>query len=102
MITRIVKLEFKEHKTKEFLQLFDTVANRISEFPGCEGMKLYQDIDRPNIIITYSYWDSEEKLNNYRNSDVFSQIWPKLKPWFSEKPQAWSVEAYFDGFRSKA
>ena len=102
MITRIVKLEFKEHKTKEFLQLFDTVANRISEFPGCEGMKLYQDIDRPNVIITYSYWDSEEKLNNYRNSDVFSQIWPKLKPWFSAKPVAWSVAAYFDGFKSKA
>jgi quinol monooxygenase YgiN len=100
MITRIVKLEFKEHKTKDFLQLFDTVANRINEFPGCAGMKLYQDIDRPNIIITYSYWASEEKLNNYRNSDVFNQIWPKLKPWFSAKPVAWSVSAYFDGFRS--
>lgn len=101
MITRIVKLEFDEDQTEEFLRFFDTVANQINDFPGCKGMKLYQDIERPNIIITYSYWNSEEELSNYRNSDVFNEIWPKIKPWFSAKPVAWSVGAYFDGFKSK-
>lgn len=98
MITRIVKLEFREEKTQDFLDFFDTINHIVNEFPGCFGMKLYQDIDRPNIIMTYSHWENQEALNTYRDSPEFGQIWPKIKPWFQEKPQAWSVSAYFDGF----
>ncbi len=98
MITRIVKLEFREDKTQDFLRFFDTINHIVNEFPGCFGMKLYQDIDRPNIVMTYSHWENQEALNRYRDSPEFGQIWPKIKPWFQEKPQAWSVKAYFDGF----
>ena len=101
MITRIVKMEFKEDKIAEFLLFFDTIKHVVNEYKGCHGMKLYQDIDRPNIIMTYSHWDSQDDLNNYRDSDEFGQIWPQIKPWFSEKPMAWSVTAYFDGFMQK-
>jgi quinol monooxygenase YgiN len=101
MITRIVKLEFEESKIADFLTFFDTIKNVVNEFPGCYGMKLYQDIDRPNIIMTYSHWDSQESLDNYRNSEQFGQIWPNIKPWFSNKPEAWSVNAYFNGFDAK-
>lgn len=98
MITRIVKLEFQEDKVDDFLRFFDTIKNIVNEFPGCYGMKLYQDVDRPNIIMTYSHWDCQESLNKYRNSEQFGMIWPKIKPWFNAKPEAWSVEAYFNGF----
>ena len=98
MITRIGKLEFQEERTQDFLDFFDTIKHIVNEFPGCYGMKLYQDINRPNIVMTYSHWDHEDSLNNYRNSEQFGQIWPRIKPWFQEKPQAWSVAAYFDGF----
>ena len=101
MITRIVKLTFEENKVEEFLAFFDTIKNVVNNFPGCYGMKLYQDIDRPNIIMTYSHWESINDLNNYRDSEAFGSIWPKIKPWFKEKPEAWSVGAYFDGFESE-
>ena len=101
MITRIVKMEFKEDKVDDFLAFFDTIKHIVNEFPGCYGMKLYQDVDRPNIIMTYSHWESLSDLNNYRDSEAFGRIWPRIKPWFSEKPEAWSVEAYFDGFAKK-
>lgn len=101
MITRIVKLEFQEDKIDDFLSFFDTIKHVVNEFPGCYGMKLYQDIDRPNIVMTYSHWDNQESLNNYRNSSQFGMIWPKIKPWFKEKPEAWSVGAYFNGFEQK-
>ena len=101
MITRIVKLEFQEERTQDFLDFFDTISHIVNEFPGCFGMKLYQDIHRPNIVMTYSHWDSQESLDRYRNSEQFGQIWPKIKPWFEEKPQAWSVSAYFNGFEEK-
>lgn len=101
MITRIVKLEFKEEHVEDFLNFFDGIQDIVNEFPGCQGMKLYQDIYRPNIIMTYSHWNSEEDLNKYRNSKDFGEIWPKIKPWFAERPAAWSVSAYFNGFESK-
>ncbi|MDG1148435.1 MAG: antibiotic biosynthesis monooxygenase [Crocinitomicaceae bacterium] len=98
MITRIVKLEFNVDKVDDFLRFFDTVKHVVNEFPGCHGMKLYQDTNKPWIIITYSHWESQEHLNDYRNSEEFGSIWPKIKPWFSNKPEAWSVSAYFNGF----
>ncbi len=100
MITRIVKLEFQEAKTADFLAFFDTIKHIVNEFPGCYGMKLYQDVDHPNIVMTYSHWDSVDSLNKYRDSEAFGKIWPTIKPWFNAKPQAWSVAAYFDGFEA--
>ncbi|MDX2360288.1 MAG: antibiotic biosynthesis monooxygenase family protein [Crocinitomicaceae bacterium] len=101
MITRIVKLEFEKDKTAEFLAFFDTIKHIVNEFPGCYGMKLYQDIDRPNIIMTYSHWESQKDLDRYRDSEDFGRIWPKIKPWFTNKPEAWSVNAYFNGFEEQ-
>lgn len=101
MITRIVKLTFEEERVADFLAFFDTIKHVVNEFPGCYGMKLYQDIDRPNIIMTYSHWQSQQDLDNYRQSEAFGQIWPNIKPWFKDKPEAWSVNAYFNGFEEK-
>lgn len=101
MITRIVKLEFQEGKIKEFLAFFETIKHRVNEFPGCYGMKLYQDIDSPNVVMTYSHWQSQTELDNYRKSQTFGEVWPTIKPWFKEKPEAWSVNAYFNGFEEK-
>ena len=100
MITRIVKLEFEESKTEQFLLFFDTVKNKVNSFPGCKGMRLHQDLHNPNVIITYSQWDSQESLDAYRSSETFGQVWPTIKPWFTKKPQAWSVSKYFDGFEA--
>ena len=99
MITRIVQLEFNQDKIEDFLRFFDMIKHQVNSFPGCHGMKLYQDIDRPTIVMTYSHWEDQEALDAYRNSKTFGTIWPKIKPWFNGKPQAWSVNAYFDGFK---
>jgi quinol monooxygenase YgiN len=101
MITRIVQLEFEQDKIEGFLQFFDTIKHQVNTFPGCHGMKLYQDINQPNIVMTYSHWENQEALDAYRKSETFGTIWPKIKPWFNAKPQAWSVNAYFNGFESK-
>ncbi len=98
IITRIVKLEFQEEHIEDFLAYFDTICHIVNEFPGCYGMKLYQDVDHPNVVMTYSHWASEEALNAYRDSDAFGRIWPTIKPWFAAKPEAWSVKPYFNGF----
>ncbi len=92
MITRIVKLHFQEEKVNDFLSLFDQVVTKVNAFPGCQKMHMLRDINNPTVFITHSLWDSEEDLNKYRDSELFQTIWPTIKPWFAEKPQAWSLD----------
>jgi quinol monooxygenase YgiN len=98
---RIVKLTFTEDKVTDFLSFFDSIKHIVNNFPGCHGMKLLQDIHNPSIVMTYSLWKEEQDLENYRISPEFKNIWSTIKPWFSEKAEAWSVNAYFDGFLEK-
>ncbi len=100
MLTRIVKITFQEEKLTTFFEHFETVKWKVASFPGCRGMKLLKDIHNPCIIMTYSIWDSEEALNSYRDSKLFGELWPTIKPWFAAKAEAWSVETHFDGFVS--
>jgi quinol monooxygenase YgiN len=98
MITRIVKLHFQEKHTADFMSYFDSISHVVNEFPGCHGMRLYRSVDDHNVVFTYSHWDHIEALNNYRDSEAFQTIWPKIKPWFAYRPEAWTVERLFDGF----
>ena len=99
MLVRIVKLQFKEEKINDFLMHFETVKWKVASFPGCKGMKLLQDIKNPCIIMTYSIWDNEEALENYKNSNLFTTIWLSIKIWFDAKAEAWSLQTTFNGFK---
>ena len=92
MIIRIVKLKFETEKVQDFLALFDSVVTKVNSFPGCYQMHMVRDIQNPNLFFTYSQWENETALNNYRDSDLFQSIWPIIKPWFSQKAEAWSTE----------
>ena len=99
MLVRIVKMEFQSDKVDDFLSFFDTVKEAIASFEGCLGMKLMQDQANSSIIFTYSHWENQDALNKYRDSELFGSVWPIVKPWFNTKPEAWSLDTYFDGFR---
>lgn len=92
MLIRIVKMTFSADKTEEFQARFHIIKEKIMEFEGCELLELYRDKSDPNIFFTYSYWQSEEDLNQYRNSDFFKEVWGHTKKMFTKKPEAWSVD----------
>jgi heme-degrading monooxygenase HmoA len=48
-------------------------------------------VDRQRFY-TYSYWQDEVSLNNYRKSALFEVVWPKTKAMFDQKPIAHSLE----------
>lgn len=98
MITRIVQLSFKENHLNEFLDHFEQVKQHVNTYPGCLGMRLHQSIDNPCLILTYSLWQDQASLENYRKSELFGTIWPVIKRWFDAPPQAWSTTSVFDGF----
>ena len=91
MLVRIVKLTFKKENISSFEKLFADTKQKIRNFEGCNFLELYQEEEKPNVFFTYSYWDSAESLEKYRNSDFFKLVWSKTKILFDAKPEAWSV-----------
>lgn len=92
MFVRIVKMEFNKEKTEEFLANFNAKKEQIRNSKGCQLLELYRDKDNPTIFFTYSYWETEQDLENYRNSDLFKTVWAQTKILFNQKPEAWSVD----------
>jgi heme-degrading monooxygenase HmoA len=92
MFIRIVKMRFHEDKIEAFLNNFEEVKHHIRNFEGNRFLELYQDKNDKRIFFTYSYWENEEALENYRKSDLFEGVWSYTKTLFSDKPEAWSVD----------
>ena len=92
MFVRIVKMSFSEEHIDDFLNNFEENKSKIRAFKGCNLLELYRDKINSNIFFTYSYWESENDLEQYRQSDLFKSVWSKTKALFNSKPEAWSVE----------
>lgn len=97
MLVRIVKMTFKPELIPTFLVLFENNKTTIRQFNGCQFLELYQDKTKPQQFFTYSHWQDEESLENYRHSDIFKNIWTETKKMFAEKPEAWSVTKIMQG-----
>ena len=93
MIIRIVKLTFQAEKAADFIQIFETKKPTILQFGGCHHLELWRDKKAKNVFFTCSHWENEDCLNAYRHSEFFKETWAKTKAAFSDKPEAWSVEA---------
>ena len=85
-------MTFSPDKTDAFKARFEGLKHSILEFKGCEFLELYQDKNNECIFFTYSHWQSEEDLNNYRQSGFFKEVWSKTKTMFTQRPEAWSVD----------
>lgn len=97
MIIRIVKLTIHPEKIAEFKAIYEANMKLIKDVEGCEKLELLQEKGRySNVVMTYSYWESEEHLANYRDSQLFLNIWKTVKPLFCAKPEAWSMERKFE------
>lgn len=91
MIVRIVKMTFDPGKVDEFLEVFAMYKENIRKQEGCSHLDLLRDVNSPNIFFTYSHWENEECLNNYRDSELFKTVWGKTKILFEKKAEAWSL-----------
>jgi len=92
MFVRIVKLSFHEENIPAFLENFELMKEKIRNAPGNRFLELYQDKNNKCIFFTYSYWETEQDLEDYRNSELFDGIWNFTKKLFNDKPEAWSVD----------
>jgi quinol monooxygenase YgiN len=91
-LIRVVRMTFRPEEVPAFLENFEAHKILIRNFPGCRHLELWQDHNQKNIFVTYSHWESEEALNQYRDSELFKSVWNYTKALFSEKTQAWSTK----------
>lgn len=97
MLIRIVKLTIHPDKIDEFKSIYEAHMKLIKGMPGCEKLEFLQEKGQySNVVMTYSYWNSEHDLEAYRNSELFLKIWKTVKPLFCAKPEAWSMEREFE------
>jgi hypothetical protein len=88
-------MHFREEEIDTFKALFEEIKFKIRAFPGVLHLECLQDVNDPQIFFTYSHWESEADLENYRNSDLFKSTWVKTKILFEHKAEAWSTETIF-------
>ena len=92
MFVRIVKMSFAEENIPAFLENFELMKDKIRNASGNRFLELYQDKNNKCIFFTYSYWETEQDLENYRKSELFTEVWAFTKKLFNNKPEAWSVD----------
>lgn len=92
MIKRIVKLTFQPDQTEAFRSIFEEMKVQIRGFEGCHHLELWRSRSEPNVFFTFSFWDSEEYLDAYRQSELFQGTWRRTKALFAARPEAWSVD----------
>ena len=92
MLVRIVKLSFHEENIPAFLENFELMKEKIRNATGNRFLELYQDKNNKCLFFTYSYWETEHDLENYRQSELFYDVWEFTKKLFNDKPEAWSVD----------
>ena len=84
-------MSFHEENIPKFMENFNLIKEKIRNSPGNRYLELYQDKNNPEIFFTYSFWETEEDLENYRKSALIDEVWTFTKKLFNDKPEAWSV-----------
>lgn len=85
-------MSFHEENIPKFMENFNLIKEKIRNSPGNRYLELYQDKNNPCVFFTYSFWETEEDLENYRKSALFDDVWTFTKKLFNDKPEAWSVD----------
>jgi quinol monooxygenase YgiN len=85
-------MSFEPELVNDFIHIFNQSQNDIKMFPGCIALSLFKEKGKENIMYTWSIWESEDALEKYRASELFTNTWSKTKKLFNAPPIAYSLE----------
>lgn len=94
MIIRIVRMYFDADGEEEFLEIFDRTKGAIGNVEGCLHLELLRDAETPHAFATLSHWADQRHLDNYRKSELFKNVWGRVKTLFTRPAEAVSLEQY--------
>ena len=96
MVVRIVRMYFTEDSAEEFLEIFGRTKEAIRSVNGCTHLELLRDPGIPHAFTTLSHWSDERMLDEYRKSELFKNVWGRVKTLFSQPADAYSLEKYME------
>lgn len=74
-IVRLIYIKIAPEERDEAIALWKTeCAPLMIKQKGCISEKLLKATDHPGEYISYSEWESQEDIENYRNSDDHREI----------------------------
>lgn len=89
-LSRIVMLYFEPGFARTFEEIFEKHRKRLLDLDGCDEVKVYRGADNSDDFITVSRWRDDESLQAYRKSELFREVWSKVKPRFRKRAEAFS------------
>lgn len=78
MIKVVAKGNFIEGKIEEAIKLYEELVDKTRKEYGCISYNLYQDKLNHSILTVIEEWESEEALENHKNTEHFTRIVPLL------------------------
>jgi autoinducer 2-degrading protein len=84
-------MHFFAENRAAFEKIFKQSAPKIRSFEGCLHVHLLNELQDNCRYFTYSHWENEAALENYRNSELFKTTWAKTKVLFDAPAEAWST-----------
>ena len=91
MVVRIVRMHFREEAVAQFLTIFESNKIAIRNFPGCRHLELLKDINHPGTYMTISHWEHTDDLEAYRKSELFVNVWARVKKLFVARTEAFTT-----------
>jgi hypothetical protein len=70
-------MSFEPHKVEDFLLFLKQLNCKLQHLMVAKALFYDRDAQLPNVLCTYSYWQSEMHLNKYRYSPLFKDTWTK-------------------------
>ena len=86
-----MKIKLKPGSSEAFSKLFRKSEAAIVAQPGCRSLELLHATGDPDLVFTFSRWENEEALQEYRASGLFLSTWTEVKKLFSDKAEAWTL-----------
>lgn len=74
MLIRIVHMTFRPDFLDELDRVLTEFTSSIRAYPGCHHLEILRDVNNPNCAASYSFWDDDDALNTYRESELFGTV----------------------------
>lgn len=96
MITRITKFQLLNEHRKRFSEFMQQFRDELISVEGCQHFDVLQDKTDELSFQMYMIWDEDEKLEDFRVSDLNKLLIEKIEVFSGESPNSWTVETVFD------
>lgn len=95
MILRVVKMNVDEEKRDAFELFMKNLREEKLKLAGCLHFDYFHEKNNKNIFYSYTIWESEKYLKQYKKTDLFIEVVSTLKKLCTEEPKAWTIENVF-------